>query len=99
MTRLCSKVRPAASGTQTPPLPTEFRWIGVLLGVMLQGGTVARRRNLIHRIVTGRLGLGTSITGEAGSLIGGDQQSLALIHEAWVAQVFLPALDNVGWDR
>lgn len=99
VTRLCSKVRPTASSARSPPLPTEFRWLGVLLGAMLQGGTVARRRNLIYRIVTRELGLGTRIVGEAGSLLGDDQQALTLIHETWVAQVFLPALDHVGWDR
>lgn len=84
-------MRPPASPRQAAPFPTEFRWLGVLLNAMLQGGTVPRRRHLIHLIVTRELGLG--------SRADDDNQALGLVHEAWMVQVFLPALDHAGWDN
>lgn len=71
-----------------------------MLSAMLNGGTVARRRSLIDRLMRGELGLGERVGGEAGGRCSGDDNgSLSLVQETWMAYVLLPALDRVGWDR
>ena len=109
--RLCSKLSPPAPaadgasagrgagaepGAGAAPLPTEFRWVAIPLGMLIQAGTFAHRRKLLHRIVKCDLGLGIDAArggGEGRSGFG----SLTHMEEAWVARVLLPALDQVGW--
>lgn len=99
VSHLCSKLGPAATDDTVSPVPTEFRWLGLMLGATIKGGTIARRRNLIHRIVKGDLGLGAHDRPEEmhGSRL--DGAKLSHMEESWVIQVLLPALDVVGWDR
>lgn len=116
MERLCSKLSPPPapagggdggsagadpiSGASSAPLPTEFRWVAIPLGMLVQSGTFAHRRKLLHRIVRCDLGLGRDAargSGEGGQK--NDAGSLMYMEEAWVARVLLPALDRVGWHR
>lgn len=99
MERLCSKLSPPTSYSDAAPMATEFKWVAIPLGVLISTGTVARRRKLAYRIVKRDLGLGKCVS--EGAADGGvaDSQALSYMEEMWVAQVLLPALDNVGWHR
>lgn len=98
--RLCSKLSPATSYADAPPMATEFRWVAIPLSALITTGTVARRRNFIFRIVTRDLGLGKRVCGlSAADSDTGDGHALSHMEEVWVAQVLLPALDQVGWHR
>lgn len=97
--RLCSKMRPVSS-VQALPLPTEFRWLGILLAALIKGGTVSRRRKLIHHLVRLDNVLGTSDDyGAEWPCFGCDKRTLSCVDEMWIVRVLLPALDDVGWDR
>lgn len=112
MERLCSKLsggRGAAAGAAAP-MPTEFRWVAIPLGMLIQSGTFAHRRKLLHRIVSLDFGLGKEGLASASALAedarggaggGGGERPGALSHvdETWVARVLLPAVDQVGWHR
>ena len=99
MERLCAKLRENSSETScrlAHPMPTEFRWIAIPLGVLVTTGTIVRRRALISRIVLRNLGQHTENDD------GGDAEeawALSKVNETWVAQVLVPALDQVGWHR
>lgn len=95
--RLCAKLREnsgEASCRMAHPMPTEFRWIAIPLGVLVTSGTIVRRRALISRIVLSNLGLHTENDDGAEEAC-----ALSKVNETWVAQVLVPALDQVGWHR
>lgn len=69
MERLCSNLSPTppapaadadadAAPSSPPPRATEFRWVAIPLGMLVQSGTFARRRKFLYRVVTRDLGLG-----------------------------------------
>lgn len=97
----------AGAAAGAVPLPTEFRWVAIPLGMLVRSGTLAHRRKLLHRIVRCDLGLGrdTASGGDGdGDGDGGEGRrnaagSLTYMDEAWVARVLLPALDQAGWHR
>lgn len=53
----------------------------------------------MYRLVKRDLGLGKRMDEGAGGGDATDEHTLSHIQEAWIAHVFLPALDRVGWHR
>lgn len=78
--------------------------MSIPLGVLITTGTIVRRRALISRIVLRNLGQQTDYDGAtagaaAGSAAADEPCVLSKVNETWVAQVLVPALDQVGWHR
>lgn len=103
MERLCTKLSansPEASCRMAHPTATDFRWMSIPLGVLITTGTIVRRRALISRIVLRNLGQQTDYDGAAAGSAAADEACvLSKVNETWVAQVLVPALDQVGWHR